>query len=63
MGGNFVQSFIIINGWFCDFLWVQVFQVIQFYGFLLFVYGFFFLGVYFVWVFSLMFLFSGCGYW
>jgi photosystem I P700 chlorophyll a apoprotein A1 len=25
--------------------------------------AFFFLGAHFVWAFSLMFLFSGCGYW
>ncbi|KAJ1254903.1 hypothetical protein BS78_K309000 [Paspalum vaginatum] len=50
-GGNFAQSSITINGWLRDFLWAQAFQVIQSYD------------AHFVWAFSLMFLFSGHGYW
>ncbi|KAJ1680676.1 hypothetical protein LUZ63_024101 [Rhynchospora breviuscula] len=38
-------------------------QVIQSYGSSLSAYGLFFLGAHFVWAFSLMFLFSGRGYW
>ncbi|CAL5180172.1 unnamed protein product [Lathyrus oleraceus] len=60
---NFAQSSITINGWLRDFLWAQASQVIQSYGSSLSAYGLFFLGAHFVWAFSLMFLFSGRGYW
>ena len=62
-GGNFAQSAITINGWLRDFLWAQASQVIQSYGSALSAYGLMFLGAHFVWAFSLMFLFSGRGYW
>ena len=62
-GGNFAQSSITINGWLRDFLWAQASQVIQSYGSSLSAYGLIFLGAHFVWAFSLMFLFSGRGYW
>jgi len=62
-GGNFVQSSVTINGWLRDFLWAQASQVIQSYGSYLSAYGLIFLGAHFVWAFSLMFLFSGRGYW
>jgi photosystem I P700 chlorophyll a apoprotein A1 len=62
-GGNFVQSANTINGWLRDFLWAQSSQVIQSYGSALSAYGLVFLGAHFVWAFSLMFLFSGRGYW
>ncbi|WMV55036.1 hypothetical protein MTR67_048421 [Solanum verrucosum] len=62
-GGNFARSSITINGWLRDFLWAQVSRVIQSYGSSLSAYGLFFLGAHFVWAFSLMFLFSGRGYW
>ncbi|KAI3920639.1 hypothetical protein MKW92_021000 [Papaver armeniacum] len=62
-GGKFAQSSITINGWLRDFLWEQASQVIQSYGSSLSAYGLFFLGAHFVWAFSLMFLFSGRGYW
>ncbi|KAI3784178.1 hypothetical protein L1987_43272 [Smallanthus sonchifolius] len=62
-GGNFAQSSITINGWLRDFLWAQASQVIQSYGSSLSAYGLFFLDAHFVWAFSLMFLFSGRGYW
>jgi photosystem I P700 chlorophyll a apoprotein A1 len=62
-GGNFRQSSNTINGWLRDFLWAQSSQVIQSYGSSLCAYGLIFLGAHFVWAFSLMFLFSGRGYW
>lgn len=62
-GGNFAQSAININGWLRDFQWAQAVQVIQSYGTPLSAYGLIFLGAHFVWAFSLMFLFSGRGYW
>mmetsp|Transcript_20257 Transcript_20257/g.45073 ORF Transcript_20257/g.45073 Transcript_20257/m.45073 type:complete len:731 (+) Transcript_20257:1626-3818(+) len=62
-GGNFAQSSITINGWLRDFLWSQASQVIQSYGSPSSAYGLIFLGAHFIWAFSLMFLFSGRGYW
>ncbi|HLO88016.1 MAG TPA: photosystem I core protein PsaA [Nostocaceae cyanobacterium] len=62
-GDNFAQSAITINGWLRDFLWAQATQVINSYGSELSAYGLLFLGAHFVWAFSLMFLFSGRGYW
>ena len=62
-GGNFAESANNINGWLRDFLWSQSSQVIQSYGSALSPYGLAFLGAHFVWAFSLMFLFSGRGYW
>jgi photosystem I P700 chlorophyll a apoprotein A1 len=62
-GGNFAQSANTVNGWLRDFLWAQSSQVIQSYGSALSAYGLIFLGAHFVWAFSLMFLFSGRGYW
>jgi photosystem I P700 chlorophyll a apoprotein A1 len=62
-GGNFGQSANTINGWLRDFLWAQSAQVIQSYGSALSAYGLIFLGAHFVWAFSLIFLFSGRGYW
>jgi len=62
-GGNFSQSANTINGWLRDFLWAQSSQVIQSYGSALSAYGLVFLGAHFIWAFSLIFLFSGRGYW
>merc|ERR1712161_160384 len=62
-GGNFAKSSITINGWLRDFLWSQASQVIQSYGSPSSAYGLIFLGAHFIWAFSLMFLFSGRGYW
>jgi photosystem I P700 chlorophyll a apoprotein A1 len=62
-GGNFAASATTINGWLRDFLWSQASQVIQSYGSALSAYGLIFLGAHFIWAFSLMFLFSGRGYW
>jgi photosystem I P700 chlorophyll a apoprotein A1 len=61
--GNFAQSAITINGWLRDFLWAQAVQVINSYGSSTSAYGIMFLGAHFIWAFSLMFLFSGRGYW
>lgn len=62
-GGNFAESANNINGWLRDFLWSQSSQVIQSYGSASSPYGLAFLGAHFIWAFSLMFLFSGRGYW
>jgi photosystem I P700 chlorophyll a apoprotein A1 len=62
-GGNFAASATTINGWLRDFLWAQASQVINSYGTALSAYGLIFLGAHFIWAFSLMFLFSGRGYW
>jgi photosystem I P700 chlorophyll a apoprotein A1 len=62
-GGNFAAGAITINGWLRDFLWAQASQVIGSYGSALSAYGLMFLGAHFIWAFSLMFLFSGRGYW
>jgi|TARA_B000000437_G_scaffold106658_1_gene77370 photosystem I P700 chlorophyll a apoprotein A1 len=62
-GGNFATSAITVNGWLRDFLWAQASQVIQSYGSAQSAYGLIFLGAHFIWAFSLMFLFSGRGYW
>ena len=61
--GNFANSAITINGWLRDFLWAQAVQVINSYGSNTAAYGIMFLGAHFVFAFSLMFLFSGRGYW
>jgi photosystem I P700 chlorophyll a apoprotein A1 len=61
--GNWAQSSITINGWLRDFLWAQASQVINSYGSALSAYGIMFLAGHFVFAFSLMFLFSGRGYW
>ncbi|PSP00602.1 MAG: photosystem I core protein PsaA [Cyanobacteria bacterium SW_6_48_11] len=61
--GNFATSAITINGWLRDFQWAQSAQVINSYGSELSAYGLLFLGGHFIFAFSLMFLFSGRGYW
>jgi photosystem I P700 chlorophyll a apoprotein A1 len=62
-GGNFAESALTINGWLRDFLWAQATQVLTSYGSALSAYSLLFLGAHFIWAFSLMFLFSGRGYW
>jgi photosystem I P700 chlorophyll a apoprotein A1 len=62
-GGNFANSALAINGWLRDFLWAQASQVIGSYGSPLSAYGLLFLTSHWLWAFSLMFLFSGRGYW
>ena len=61
--GNFAQGAICINGWLRDFLWSQAANVINSYGSALSAYGIMFLAGHFIFAFSLMFLFSGRGYW
>ncbi len=61
--GNFAESAITINGWLRDFLWAQAANVINSYGSALSAYGIMFLAGHFIFAFSLMFLFSGRGYW
>jgi len=61
--GDFSVHSISINGWLRNFLWSQAAQVIQSYGSSNSGYGLIFLSAHFVWAFSLMFLFSGRGYW
>ncbi|NJO96822.1 MAG: photosystem I core protein PsaA [Hyellaceae cyanobacterium CSU_1_1] len=61
--GNFATSSITNNGWLRDFLWAQASQVITSYNSALSGYGLMFLAGHFVFAFSLMFLFSGRGYW
>jgi photosystem I P700 chlorophyll a apoprotein A1 len=62
-GGNFASSALTVNGWLRDFLWSQASQVIQSYGSAISAYGIFFLTAHWLWAFSLMYLFSGRGYW
>ena len=62
-GGNFALSSITNNGWLRDFLWAQASQVINSYGSSLSAYGVMFLAGHIIFGFSLMFLFSGRGYW
>ena len=60
---NFEMSGVTINGWLRDYLWTNSVQVLLTYGSSLAPYGLFFLAGHFVWAFSLIFLFSGRGYW
>jgi photosystem I P700 chlorophyll a apoprotein A1 len=62
-GGDFSVASPTINAWLRNFLWTQAAQVIQSYGSSTCAYGLIFLGAHFLWAFSLMFLFSGRGYW
>jgi photosystem I P700 chlorophyll a apoprotein A1 len=60
---DFSVNSITINGWLRNFLWSQSAQVIQSYGTSISSYGLIFIASHFVWAFSLMFLYSGRGYW
>jgi photosystem I P700 chlorophyll a apoprotein A1 len=62
-GGNWANGSLTVNGWLRDFLWSQASQVIQSYGSAISAYGLTFLAAHWLWAFSLMFLFSGRGYW
>jgi photosystem I P700 chlorophyll a apoprotein A1 len=62
-GGNFSSNSSTINGWLRDLLWAHSASVLQSYGTPLAAYSILFLYSHFVWAFSLMFLFSGRGYW
>jgi photosystem I P700 chlorophyll a apoprotein A1 len=61
--GNFAESAVTVDGWLRDYLWAQSSQVVQSYGTSTSAYGLIFLSTHFTWAFSLMFLFSGRGYW
>jgi photosystem I P700 chlorophyll a apoprotein A1 len=61
--GDFSTNASTVNGWLRTFLWSQSSQVIQSYSTFLAGYGLIFLGAHLIWAFSLMFLFSGRGYW
>ena len=61
--GDFSINGSSINGWLRSFLWSESAQVIQSYSTGLASYGLIFLLSHFVWALSLMFLFSGRGYW
>lgn len=61
--GDYASNASSINGWLRQFLWTQSSQVIQSYGTSLTSYGVIFLGSHLIWAFSLMFLYSGRGYW
>jgi photosystem I P700 chlorophyll a apoprotein A1 len=61
--GDFGILSLFVNGWLGSFLWSQSSQVIQTYGSFFACYGLIFILSHFVWAFSLMFLFSGRGYW
>nr|AVY51804.1 photosystem I apoprotein A1 [Pyrocystis lunula] len=62
-GGDFSTNASTINGWLRNLLWSQSAQAIQSYGTSTSGYGLLFIFAHFVWSFSLMFLFSGRGYW
>jgi len=61
--GDFSVNGSSINGWLRNFLWSESAQVLQGYGSSEGAYSLIFLLSHFVWAFSLMFLFSGRGYW
>lgn len=61
--GDFSLHSSTINGWLRNFLWSQGAQVIQSYGSSISHMGLIFISTYFIWAFSLMFLYSGRGYW
>ena len=61
--GDFSVNSSTINGWLRNFLWSEAAQVIQSYGTNISGYGFIFISGHFIWAFSLMFLYSGRGYW
>jgi len=61
--GDFSVNSTTINGWLRNFLWSESAQVIQSYGTSLSSYGLVFLLSHFTWALSLMFLYSGRGYW
>jgi photosystem I P700 chlorophyll a apoprotein A1 len=62
-GGDFSATSMTINAWLTNFLWSQASQVIQSYATSSAGYGLIFLAAHFVWALSLMFLYSGRGYW
>lgn len=61
--GDFSLNSISVNGWLRTFLWSESAQVIQSYSAYSCGYGLVFLASHLLWAFSLMFLYSGRGYW
>lgn len=61
--GSFSVNSSTINGWLRNLLWSSSAQVIQSYGTSIATYGLIFITSHFIWAFSLMFIFSGRGYW
>jgi photosystem I P700 chlorophyll a apoprotein A1 len=61
--GDFAMNSNSINGWLRNFLWSQAASVIQSYSSAITRYGLIFLISHYVWALSLMFIFSGRGYW
>jgi photosystem I P700 chlorophyll a apoprotein A1 len=61
--GDFTVNSPTINGWLRNFLWSQAAQVIQSYATSNSGYSLIFISAHFIWAFSLMFLYSGRGYW
>ena len=62
-GGDFSVNVTTINAFLRNFLWSEAAQVIQSYTPPISPYGFIFISAHFIWAFSLMFLYSGRGYW
>lgn len=60
---DFSVNSTTINGWLRNFLWSQAAQGIQSYATSISGYSFIFISAHFIWAFSLMFLYSGRGYW
>ena len=60
---DFSNSINSINGWLRNFLWSKISGLIQGYGSYIISLSILFLTTYFIWALSLMFLFSGRGYW
>ena len=61
--GDFSVNGTSINAWFRNFLWSGAGAVIQAYATSISAYGFIFMSAHFIWAFSLMFLYTGRGYW
>ena len=61
--GDFSVNGTSINAWFRNFLWSGAGAVIQAYATSISAYGFIFMSAHFIWALSLMFLYSGRGYW
>jgi photosystem I P700 chlorophyll a apoprotein A1 len=61
--GDFSVNGTTINAWLRNFLWSGAGAVIQTYATSISAYGLIFLFAHFVWAFSLMFLYTGRGYW
>jgi photosystem I P700 chlorophyll a apoprotein A1 len=62
-GGEFSIHATTINGWLRNLLWSDSSEAIQSYRTTISEFELIFIGCHFIWSFSLMFLFSGRGYW